>query len=159
MKNNNLALQAELPVETTLGLHWDQQDHVFTFQGSCMQKRNAGTTQSLVTKREVLRTVMSIFDPLGFLASYLVNSKVLLQEVWREGIGWNHELPAALNGRWEKWKETLELLDGFRITRCYDMNTSSTSPVELHVFCDASTQAYAAAASVLVPTAEGFHSR
>ena len=104
MKNNNLALQAELPVERTLGLHWDQEDDVFTFRGSCLQDRNAGTTQ-LVTKREVLRTVMSIFDPPGFLASYLVTAKVLLQDVWRAGIGWNDELPTALSDRWEKWKE------------------------------------------------------
>ena len=104
MKNNNLALQAELPVERTLGLHWDQEDDVFTFRGSCLQDRNAGPTQSLVTKREMLQTVMSIFDPLGFLASYLVTAKVLLQDVWRAGIGWNDELPTALNDRWEKWK-------------------------------------------------------
>ena len=157
-KNNNLALQAELPVERTLGLHWDQEDDVYTFRGSCLQDRNTGPTQSLATKREVLRTVMSIFDPLGFLASYLVTAKVLLQDVWRAGIGWNDELPTALNDRWEKWKESLEQLDGFTIPRGYDAKTSRTSPVELHVFCDASTQAYAAAAYVRVPTAEGFHS-
>ena len=54
--------------------------------------------------------------------------------------------------------ESLEQLDGFKIPQCYDAKTSRTSPVELHVFCDASTQAYAAAAYVRVPTAEGFHS-
>ena len=158
MKNNILALQAETPVERTLGLHWDQEDDVFTFRKSCPQKQNARTTQSLVTKWEVLRTVMSIFDPLRFLARYLVTAKVLLQEVWRAGIGWNDELPTALNLRWEKWKESLEQLDGFRIPRCYDTNTSRTSPVELHVFCDASTHAYAVLAYVRVPTAQGFHS-
>lgn len=32
------------------------------------------------TKREVLRTLMSIFDPLGLLANFLVYVKILLQE-------------------------------------------------------------------------------
>ena len=139
----------ELLVERTLGLCWDQENDIFTFWGSCLVKRNADTTQSLVTKQEVLRTIMSIFDPLGFLVSYLVTAKVLLQEVWRARIDWDNELPTD---RWEKWKESLEQLDGFRIPRSYGMNTSRTSPVALHVFCDASTPAYTTTAYVRVRT-------
>lgn len=38
-------------------------------------------------KRELLILVMSIFYPLGLVANFVVHGKILVQEVWRSGIG------------------------------------------------------------------------
>ena len=49
------------------------------------------------TKREVLRAIMSIFDPpLGLIAHFLVYGKILLQKIWRAGTDWDEPLPEPL---------------------------------------------------------------
>lgn len=37
-------------------------------------------------KRQVLRTFMSTFDPLGLILPYLVEGKLLMQNVWRSSL-------------------------------------------------------------------------
>ncbi len=48
------------------------------------------------TKREILSLLMTIYDPLGLLSHFTVKVKILLQGVWRSGIGWDDELHSAL---------------------------------------------------------------
>lgn len=60
-----------LPMERTLGLVVDYNTDAF------LLKVLASTTGR--TKREILRTTASIFDPLGFLAPVLLTAKVILQ--------------------------------------------------------------------------------
>ncbi|XP_065086466.1 uncharacterized protein LOC135708344 [Ochlerotatus camptorhynchus] len=99
------------------------------------------------TKRQVLRCVMSLFDPLGLLAVYTVHGKILIQSIWRSGSDWDEEVGEEAFNRWLKWIGILNQVDGIRIPRCYIGQTASTSlhSVELHVFVDASEEAYSAA--------------
>lgn len=39
------------------------------------------------TKREFLRIVMSVYDPLGYLAPFTLKAEMLMQNIWRSGIG------------------------------------------------------------------------
>jgi hypothetical protein len=55
------------------------------------------------TKREVLRVVISVFGPLGFLTNFVVQAKILLQEIWISEIGWDDNL----NLNWLRWTEEL----------------------------------------------------
>lgn len=48
--------------------------------------------QGKPTKKDKLRTLMAIYDPMGLIASILVNAKLLLQNIWRSAIGWNDEI-------------------------------------------------------------------
>ena len=41
------------------------------------------------TKREVLRTLMSIYNPLGLIAHFLIYVEILLQAIWRMQIDWD----------------------------------------------------------------------
>ena len=54
------------------------------------------------TKRDVLRVVMSVFDPLGLLGHFVMQGKILLPDIWRSGIGWDDELPTELNEKWTR---------------------------------------------------------
>ncbi|XP_043209021.1 uncharacterized protein LOC122374380 [Amphibalanus amphitrite] len=51
-----------------------------------------------VTKRTVLSHVMSVFDPLGFLSGWLLTVRVLLQQLWKQELGWDTPIP----DQWEK---------------------------------------------------------
>ena len=42
-----------------------------------------------VTKRKILKTLASIFDPVGFVAPFLVTEKMFLQELWRLKVDWD----------------------------------------------------------------------
>lgn len=69
-----------LPINRTLGLSWDAETDEFYFTFIRIDKP--------ATKRGILSVVSSLFDPLGFLAPYVLPVKVLLQELWRQKVGW-----------------------------------------------------------------------
>ncbi|XP_072931704.1 uncharacterized protein [Epargyreus clarus] len=97
------------------------------------------------TKREALGVVMSIFDPLGLLSPYTITAKILLQELWREKIGWDESIPHEQATAFAEWQADLKCIADLRVPRCYDTRNSIVDR-QLHVFCDASEQAYAAVA-------------
>ena len=45
------------------------------------------------TRRDILSTVSSIFDPLGFVAPVLLEGKSILQELCRKNLGWDDPVP------------------------------------------------------------------
>ena len=56
-------------------------------------KFKALQAQKPPTKRGVLSTVSSLFDPLGFLSPFVFSAKILLQELWREKLPWDQQIP------------------------------------------------------------------
>ena len=89
---------------------------------------------------------MSVFDPLGFLAPFTLKSKILMQEVWRSGIGWDDQLRDEEHTGWIAWLGKLRDIRDYRIPRCITPKANQRASAQLHVFCDASLKAYAAAA-------------
>ena len=94
----------------------------------------------------MLSLIASLFDPIEFLAPFLVRAKILLQQVWQCGIGWDDVLPSELLKEWSKWQEELDGISQFRIPRFYRHVPDSPSAIELHVFGDASEQAFCSVA-------------
>jgi len=98
---------------------------------------------SRYTQRNLLRTISSIFDPLGLMSPYVIRGKMLLQDAWREEAGWDGELSSDLQAKWRSW-----IRDGRDITAVFPrwLNLEPGRRETLHVFCDASNKAYAACA-------------
>ena len=70
-----------------LGLIWDT--HVDELSFKIDKKRILNeilTFRKRPIKREFLRIIMSIFDPLGILTPYSIQSRILMQEIWISGI-------------------------------------------------------------------------
>ncbi|XP_053685846.1 uncharacterized protein LOC128735386 [Sabethes cyaneus] len=139
----------ETAFERVLGMAWQQDEDIFTFSlqfSERVQNLMDGTT--IPTKREMLRLVMSIFDPLGLVGSFVIHGKILIQEVWRSNTEWDSRIPMNIATRWMEWTAALKQMEGIRIPRCYFPNyhPDSFKSLELHVFVDASEQAYAAVA-------------
>ncbi|XP_055633596.1 uncharacterized protein LOC129773944 [Toxorhynchites rutilus septentrionalis] len=135
--------------EKVLGMVWKPKEDTFTFAVKFredVQLLINGT--SAPTKRQVLRVVMSIFDPLGIVAAFVIHGKCLIQDIWRTGIGWDEAIPGELHDTWRRWVEVLHSLSRIGIPRCYFPGYSSSSlpSLELHVFVDASEAAYACVA-------------
>lgn len=110
VKNVNLN-HDHLPVQSVLGVRWDVENYAFSFSVSLDEKPP--------TRRGILSAVASIYDPLGFLAPFVLLGKKVLQEMCRKGISWDAPLPSELRPRWESWLEDLPNLHKLQIPRCF----------------------------------------
>ena len=128
-----------LPKTKTLGVMWEAERDVFTFQVQQPLINNKAQT-----KRNVLCAIASLFDPLQFLAPFTVRAKVLMQEIWMAGVDWDDELPENLKIKWEKWVSELPQLSNVAVPRC--LRQAYPENIELHLFSDASNDAFASVA-------------
>ena len=95
------------------------------------------------TKRTVMSTVMSVFDPIGYLTGWLLHGKILLQKIWRRDLVWDDNIPEDLNAEWQKWTDELRRIHELQLPR-HLFNNQRVTAVELHVFCDASEKGFSA---------------
>lgn len=133
--------------EKVLGMWWDTSTDEFTFRLSPKHDDELLNGKRTPSKREVLSTLMTVYDPMGLIGNFLMYVKVLLQEIWRTGIGWDEPLNNDLSEKWQTWIKALPNVLHVRVPRCYRLITSSyTKNIQLHMFCDASESGMAAAA-------------
>ncbi|XP_045463742.1 uncharacterized protein LOC123673300 [Harmonia axyridis] len=95
---------------------------------------------------------MSIFDPLGLIVNFTIKGRILIQDIWRSGIGWDDSIDEDLYHTWKLWQSDLRQIENISIPRCYSVNIPEANKIELHVFCDASKKAYAVASYLRVLT-------
>ena len=99
------------------------------------------------TRRGMLSDLHSFFDRIGFTSPFLLRGKLIYQTCLNSfpDLGWDEVLPPRILG---KWKYFINQLQGLRKLKipwwCTGLNTASD--VTLHVFFDASSQAYGATA-------------
>ena len=122
--------QDNLPIERALGVHWCVESDVFRFRIVLNDKP--------ATRRGILSTLSSIYDPLGFIAPFILPAKKILQNLCKEvNLGWDDEIPSEYRTQWEKWREQLPLLEQLAVDRCYK---------QVHIFSDASKTGYGSSA-------------
>ena len=127
----------ELPVQTVLGVKWSVSSDKFSF------KVTLNPAEKPATRRGILSTVASVFDPLGFAAPFLLLGKKILQEMCRRGIGWDDTLPEELKPQWDSWLNNLHNLQNLQIPRCFIPEyLGKVQRTELHHFSDASSYGY-----------------
>ena len=111
----------------------------FTFQVSDIVKP--------YSRRGVLSTVNSIYDPLGLVAPAVVTGKLFLRDILKESSDWDAPLQEEKRDEWETWRDSLVQLEKLSIPRSYfGVALSEISRSELHIYSDASEKNIAAAA-------------
>ena len=121
--------------ERTLGLIWDIKRDVFRV---CFNIQKGGKT-----KRQLLRILSGIFDPLGFLVPVTFVAKTIIQEVWQNKHEWDEDLPPVILNKWNSWISSFENLPPLNINRSYN-RPGAWNRVDLHVFADASERGFGA---------------
>ncbi len=53
--------------------------------------------QEMTAKRSVLSQVAGVFDPIGFVAPFLIRAKIGIQRLWQRGLDWDQELSNTSN--------------------------------------------------------------
>ncbi|XP_038062679.1 uncharacterized protein LOC119733173 [Patiria miniata] len=137
-----------LPVERTLGVRWDVEADKFGFEAAVKCKP--------ATRRGILSTVSSLYDPLGFLAPFILPVKILLQDLCRQGRGWDEKVEECEMMRWKRWLDDLPRLTCVTIDRCLQPREfSDIVAFQLHHFSDASERGYAAVSYLRVVDVHG----
>lgn len=146
-ENVSMDLNGENSVEKVLGMFWDVSTDKFIFKLNFNRVDKRLITGEMVpTKREMLRVVMSIFDPIGVMVPLVIPAKVLLQKLWRQGIGWDERITPELTNEWRNWLKGIQDVANYSIPRCYSPNLLASDEIELHVFADAGENAFCATA-------------
>ena len=112
--NLTLASKAE---ERALGVLWYTEGDELGFKMANKEKPS--------TRRGILSTISSIFDPLGFIAPVLMKPKILLQQLCRLNLAWDDILSEDAERSWTSWFQSMHSLTNFRVLK--DVISQKTS--------------------------------
>ena len=132
----NLDLTCDsLPIERILGIQWCIESDTFQF---LIEVKDIP-----LTRRGILSTVSSVFDPLGLVSPYVLIGKHILQELVRDIGEWDDPIPDEMKARRERWRGELPYLADIYIPRCCkDKDVDTPINVALHNLSDASLTGY-----------------
>ncbi len=109
-----------------------------------------------LTRRGILSTVSSLYDPLRILSPVIFPAKRILKDLCRKGLGWDGIIPASAVQEWTGWVKELQTLDGFSTSRCLKPpNFGEIAATQLHHFVDASEEGYGTVTYLLLHNHQG----
>ena len=136
------------PMQRSLGLGWDLSTDTFRFKVAISEKP--------FTKRGVLSTINSLYDPLGFAAPVSIQGRSILRDITSHSCDWDTPLPEENQEKWQRWRDSLQDLQELKIPRMYtSLPLSAAQKTEMCIFCDASTKAIGAVAYLRVTDSRG----
>lgn len=135
LRENFLEIEDESNAKT-LGIRWNAKSDHFYFSVKPIDMKMT------FTKREVLSIIASLFDPAGWLGPVIVVAKMLMQQIWSDGIGWDEELTENSQNQWHQFICDYAYLNHIKIPRWVGFEPNAL--VEIHGFSDASEKAYGA---------------
>ena len=139
----------ELLYEKALGVVWETKEDTLGIR--------LKLPENPCTKRGILSTTFSIYDPLGLAAPALLPAKKIFQLACYEKTDWNSELSPQLGEKWKNWLQNISELQKFTVPRCFK-SSSNIQETQLHLFSDGSETAYAAVGYLrFVDTTQNVH--
>ena len=93
------------------------------------------TESQRLTKRSILKTLASIYDPLRFISPVLLIGKILFRNLCDLRIPWDNEIPQEIENKWVKWVNGLNIK--IEIPRSISIRETITN-IDIHLFSDAS---------------------
>lgn len=120
-----------LPVQRSLGTFW------------CIEPDSLGFRIELkdkpTTRRGILSTISSVYDPLGMVSPVILVGKQILRDFCSQNVDWDDPLPEDIVQRWERWRNELPLLEKVKVPRCVKPpGFENVVKTEIHSFADAS---------------------
>ena len=137
-----------LPEAKALGVVWIPEDDTLVVKTEATKRET--------TRRGILATISSVYDPLGIAAPFILSGRKILQELCRLELEWDQVLPLHLEEEWRKWTESLPKLSSFQIGRCLIPRAfGDYTDVQLHLFSDASEGGFGSVAYLRITNKEG----
>lgn len=128
-----------------LGLWWSQVEDKFQY------KKNFKWNQKH-TKRSVLSFTNAVFDPLNWLCPIHIQNRLFIRDLWAKEYKWDFDFSKEqhLVERWAYLRHQCFSAVGLEV----GLNVVVTDNTKVHVFCDASKQAYGAVLYLVTPECE-----
>ena len=89
-------------METALGVLWNIEEDVFKFKVNMKEKPK--------TRRDMLSTLSSVYDPLGFVAPFILQGKRILQHLSDENLQWDEMVPQSIQDNWKELQRNIQQL-------------------------------------------------
>ena len=146
----------EIDASKVLGITYNANDDSFTYKSKFKDVSDFCNMQNIPepvkwSKRLILTCSATVYDPPGFLCPFTVRAKSILQDLWHIKLEWDDQIPETQHATWHTWIEELFRLESIiKIPR--HLHLDNAIGVTLHVFVDASTKAFAAAAYLVIKT-------
>ena len=126
------------PIPLALGVVWDTKLDTISVPLKLPEKP--------FTKRGILATVNSIFDPEGIASPVVLGGRNLMRKVLasRPVVSkndWDEPLPEEYRQEWESWMNSIQATECITIPRCFSPINDPGVIREYHVFSDASEMA------------------
>ncbi|KAE8284671.1 hypothetical protein D5F01_LYC18009 [Larimichthys crocea] len=114
--------------EPTLGLRWD-------LLRDSLRYKHKPVVPTEPTMRNVYKVLASQYDPLGYIVPFTTRAKVLVQDLWREQIGWDEPIrPQSLRDRWLDWEQEIPDLIQMELPRCYAPASADAPTPEISTY-------------------------
>ena len=85
----------------------------------------------------------SFYDPLGLVSPFILKGRLILQELYQEGLHWGKQVSKEYVKKWEAWKRELYGLEKLSLGRCIKpTNFHKIINISRHNFSDASEISY-----------------
>ena len=81
-----------LPTETTLEVLWNIEEYIFTFKMNMKEKPK--------TRRDMLSVLSSVYVPLGFVASFILQGRRILRHLCEEDLKWDEAVSKSIQEKW-----------------------------------------------------------
>ncbi|XP_026744656.1 uncharacterized protein LOC113505989 [Trichoplusia ni] len=129
----------KLPLDETrksLGIAWSPREDCFYFRITITENKKP-------TKRFIMSEVAKIFDPLGWMAPIIIKMKLLIQELWTNGLEWDQPVDDMVQKKWIEIQKHVKDIEKIKVPHrwCY---TTDNTKIELFGFSNASEKAYGA---------------
>ncbi len=135
--------EVKMPQVRTLGQQWNMIGDYFTFGDFEVDESTKWT------KAACLSQAHKVFDPLGFVCPLMLEARIFLQGLWVKEFGWEDAITEEEIDKWNRWLPNLARLKELRFPRVLLPGLPGNfKDLQVHVFSDASKEAYAAVAYV-----------
>ena len=131
-------IQPKWPIERALGVTWCIESDSFHFR--------IQLSDTPLTRRGILSSISSIYDPLGLVAPFLLKGRKILQMITSETSRWDDDVGEEHVQEWGQWRKGLHALESLEVPRCHKPEDfGRTVQSSLHCFSDASKIGYGVA--------------
>ena len=108
-------------------------------------KKSCDLAQQLKpTNRNILKVLPIFYDPTGILQPIIINLKIIFQNICKQKILWDDELPIDIANDWENIINSKNNIQDIKIPRKIIFQDNVIKSIKLHGFSNASFQGYGA---------------
>ena len=124
-----------------LRIVWNEKDNTLSFN---FQEIYDLAQQLKPTKQNTLKILSMFYDPTGILQPVIINLRTIFQNICKQKILWDDELPIYIANDWANIISSSNEIQEIKIPRKIIFQNNTTKSIELHRFSNSSFQGYGA---------------